>query len=135
MFWIFSENTDDNTPVIAEQCLHSTKGFSACAVFPVRRLGEHKELGGDIGRTDDSNWSEEFPITCDVILSDNSWSKRERVWSDSSCLPTELLHAVSPSYLEVAEHLAADWKWQINPLFCFPCTCSFFFTIFIPLFI
>lgn len=76
------------------------------------------------------NWPEEFPITHGVTLSNNSWSKRERDWHDSSCLPTKLLCAVTPSYLEVAEHLPADLKWQINALFCFACTRSFCFTYF-----
>ena len=51
VLWIFDENSGDNTPmflVVAEQCLHRAKDFSAsCAALPARRLEAHQELGRD----------------------------------------------------------------------------------------
>ena len=42
--------------VIAEQCLHGVKVFSASqTALPVRRLGVHKKLGGDTAGTADPN--------------------------------------------------------------------------------
>lgn len=42
--------------VIAEQCLHSAKAFSAAHAAPAARgLGVHEKLGGDTAGTADPN--------------------------------------------------------------------------------
>ena len=47
---------------VAEQCLYRAKDFSvSCAALPARRLGVHKELGGDRTRTSDPGWPREVP--------------------------------------------------------------------------
>lgn len=54
MFWICAGSRGDNRDfsVAAEQSLHRLKAFSAPHLTPlVRRLGVHKELGRDTGRT------------------------------------------------------------------------------------
>jgi len=44
----------DENGVIAEQCLHRVKAFSAAHITPpVSRLSMHKELGGDTAGTAD----------------------------------------------------------------------------------
>lgn len=58
----FLMKTGGNTAmflVVAEQCLHRAKNFSAFhAALTVRRLGMHEELGGDTTTTDEPNLTE-----------------------------------------------------------------------------
>lgn len=67
MFWTFDENIGDKTPMfllVIEQCLHRAKDFPASlAALPERRLGIHKNLGGDTARTADPGWPKRFHTT------------------------------------------------------------------------
>lgn len=52
-----AENSDDNSGIyLILQCLHRVKAFFApYSTPPVRRLGVHKELGGDSAKTAEPN--------------------------------------------------------------------------------
>jgi len=64
--------------VIAKQCLHRVKDFSASHnAVPVSRLGVHMELRGDTSGTADIKWPKEYPILYDVILSNKRWRKNK----------------------------------------------------------
>ena len=81
MFWIFDENSGDDTQkflVVAKQCLHKAKDFStSCAALLERRLRVHTELGGDTARAADSEWLKGCPIPCGFVLNNKSWAKEE----------------------------------------------------------
>ena len=81
MFWICAENSVDNTGMIfliAEQCLHRLKGFSGPHdVPPARRLEVHQKLGGGTARTTDPNWPKGDSLPYDIVLSVESWRKKE----------------------------------------------------------
>ena len=48
--------------VVAEQCSHRAKAFPVSrAAPPERRLGVHKEPGGDTARTADPSWPKGGP--------------------------------------------------------------------------
>jgi len=71
MFWICAENSVGNTGmflIIAQQCLHRFKAFSALTP-PAIRLGGHKKLGGDTARTAGPNRPKGYSIPYDIMLS------------------------------------------------------------------
>jgi len=61
--------------VLAEQCLHRVKVFSAPHTTgpPASRLGMNKKLGGDTAGTADPSGPKGCPIPCDVMLSNKTW--------------------------------------------------------------
>ena len=64
--------------VAAEQCLHTVKAFSTpCTTPPASRLGVHKWLGGDTGRTADPNWPKGCPVPYDIMHSNKPWGKKK----------------------------------------------------------
>lgn len=57
-----------NVFVVAKLCLHRAKDFSTSpAVPPARRLGVHKDLGGDTTRTVDPNGPKGCPTPCGLM--------------------------------------------------------------------
>ena len=73
----------------------------------------NKKMGEDIARTADPNRLKGYSIPYDILLSNKAIEKMEEVvdvLSDCICLSKILLRIVSPSFLEVAEHLPTDGK-------------------------
>lgn len=88
-FRFFDENNGDNIlmfSVVADQCLHRAKYFSAsCVALPVTRLVVHKDLGGDGTRTADPEGPKGCPMLYGIMLSNKTWEKkggRGYIWSD-----------------------------------------------------
>lgn len=61
--------------VIAEQCLHIIKAFSASAVSG---LGKHQKLGEDTAEIADPNWPNGYLMPYDIMLSIQSWGKKKK---------------------------------------------------------
>lgn len=69
--------------------LHRAKAFSApCAALPARRLGVHRELGGDTASTGGPGWPKGYLISlCHpiIVVSKKSWGKEGRSGGHSQC--------------------------------------------------
>ena len=115
MFWICGQNSiGNNTHVlaIAEQCLHSVKGFSAPhPAPPASRLGVHKKLGGDTAGTADPKWPKGYPTSYDAAIKAAEKEKGGMFRVMVFVFPSPNRHMWwSPAFLEMAEHLPADGK-------------------------
>lgn len=104
MFWL-----------LLSSAAQSKRDFSFLCSPVARRLGVHKDMGGDTNRTADPNLPNGYPMPQDIVLSHNSSGKEgERagrdVCSNGICLPNKWLHMVSHTFLEVAEHLPNNGK-------------------------
>lgn len=73
----------------------------------------HKELGGDTARTGDPACPEGYSVPYGGMLSSKSWGRGGGggdVQGNGVSLPKKPLHAMSPAFLDMAEHLPADGK-------------------------
>lgn len=89
--------------------------FCSSSRPPVRRLGVHKKLGGDIWR---GRWPQ---LTTEVSHSHSKEGGRGDLWSDGIFVPKSLLHVIDLCFT------GGDWKptcpWEVVNqflvLFCF----------------
>lgn len=107
---------------------HSDRAFFAPCIISSKRLGVHKELGGNTAGIGDPSWLQEYSIPHGMRLSKKSLGKEEHmnVWGDG-VFPSHYHMDCSPAFLQLAEHLPDHVKQQINSLFCFACLHGFCF--------
>lgn len=127
-----SWNSAGNTAfIVAEPCLHSIEAFSAAHLnnygmgWVSTRNREATQVG-QLTLADLRNISG-YMIPCSAH---SAGGRRKWVISGEMVfvIPSHCYMWWSPAFLEMAEHLPAGGKWQIDFLFCFVCVNYFSFT-------